>query len=78
MRETRVTRLTVVPPGDPLFSEMATHVEIEDDAGGEFVAVRQCNDNSKPGEVLIDADEWPAIRDAIDRMISECRPEVKE
>lgn len=74
-RETRVTRLHILPEGEPTFSEMATIVEIEDEAGGEFVALRQQNDAAKPGEVLIDREEWPAIREAIDRLVADLRGE---
>jgi hypothetical protein len=71
--ETRVTRLHVMPPGEPTFGEMATVVEIEDEAAGEFVVVRQSRDGSRSGEVRIDRSEWPEMRAAIDRMIGECR-----
>lgn len=30
--ETRITRLTVLPKGEPLFAETATHIQIEDEA----------------------------------------------
>jgi hypothetical protein len=65
---TRVTQLTVAPKGAPVFSEDATTITIEDEGGGEFVIV------SQPGrdkDIGIMSDEWPAIRDAIDRMIQE-------
>ena len=71
--ETRVTRLTVLPKGVPTYSEAATHVEIEDEAAGEFVVVRQCSARVKPGEVRIGSEDWSALRDAIDRMIADCR-----
>ncbi len=67
---TRVTQLTVAPEGAAVFSEDATTITIEDEGGGEFVIV------SQPGrdkDIGIMSDEWPAIRDAIDRMIQETR-----
>jgi hypothetical protein len=65
---TRVTRLHVLPEGEPLFSEQAFTVEIDDEAGGEFVVVRD-----RDGEIRLNAEEWPALREAIDRMVKECR-----
>lgn len=69
---TRITRLTVLPPGAPLFSEMATDVLIDDEAAGEFVVVSQ-EGRVGAGKISIDPAEWPALRDAIERMINECK-----
>ncbi len=66
--ETRVTRVTVLPAGQLVFSETATHVEIQDEAAGEFVKVWQ-----EGGHITLDKDEWPVVREAIDRMFEECR-----
>jgi len=70
--ETRITSVTVVPAGEPLWSEMATVVSIADEGGDEFVAVMQ---SQAKGEqtINIDPSEWPHIRAAIDRMMAECR-----
>lgn len=64
--KTRVTKLTVTP--GELFHERGFSVEIVDEAGGEFVEVRS-NESGSP--LRIDADEWPFLRDAIDRMFVE-------
>ena len=71
----RCTQLTVLPEGEPIFSEMATHISIEDEASGEYVKVTQYGDRAERGEININPEEWPAIRDAIDDMIFECRKE---
>jgi len=65
------TRLTVVPDGEPIYSEMATHVEMQDEASGAFVELVQVGQIGEAGRnvVQIDADEWPAIRGAVDQMI---------
>ena len=68
----RVTRLTIVPDGEPIFSEQATHVEIEDEAAGEFVKVTQQIGNASDAEmrsIRIDPTEWPAIRHAIEQLL---------
>jgi len=68
---TRVTKLTITPDGEPLFSERATDVLIEDMAAGEFVVVEQRADGM--GKIAIDPDEWPTLRAAINRMVKGCR-----
>ena len=70
--ETRITQITVVPEKEPLFSESATKVSIEDEAAGEFVVIRQ-SASTENGTIAINSGEWPAIRDAVERMIKECR-----
>ena len=71
--EIRTLSMIVLPEGEAIFSEMATEIKIEDEAGGEFVSVSQCGRNDI-GKILIDRAEWTAIRAAIDHMIGECRP----
>lgn len=72
-QKARVTRIVLVPDGEPLFSETATTVEIEDEAGGEFVEVSQ-HGFTDAGKIQINPEEWPALRAAINRMVRECRP----
>jgi len=69
--DTRITQLTIVPKGEALFHEMATIIEISDEAGGEYLTIKQFNDRSKPGEIEIDDQLWPTLRSAIDRMFKE-------
>lgn len=69
---TRTTQLVVVEYGKPLFDESATIISIDDEAGGEFVRVRQVR-GAQDMSIGIDPDEWPAIRDAVEQLIQECR-----
>lgn len=70
--KTRTTQIMVHPADEPaILSEMVTMVSIEDEGGGEYVKAEQTN----TGAILINPDEWPAIREAIDLMVSECRSE---
>ena len=71
--ETRVLSLIVLPEGEAIFSEQATTVTIEDEAGGEFIVVEQPG-LVDAGKIRIDRAEWPAIREAIESMIKERRP----
>jgi hypothetical protein len=66
--ETRTLALIVLPDGEALFHEGATRVEIDDEAAGEYVVLRQ-----QGGKITIDADEWPTLRTAINRMVQQCR-----
>ena len=66
--ETRVTKLTITPKGEPIFAEMATNVYIEDEAAGEFVIIEQHSEGY--GKVAIDLNEWPTIRKAVEKMIA--------
>ena len=70
----RYTQITVAPEGDPIFSEQATHISIEDEACGEYVRVTQYGAKAKY-EININPEEWPILRDAIDTMIAACRKE---
>jgi hypothetical protein len=66
--------MTVLPAGQPIFSETATHVEIQDEAAGEFVKVYQEGGHTDFQKfITLDKDEWLVVRDAIDRMFGECR-----
>ena len=71
---TRTTKLVVLPPTEPIFSEQATEVEIQDDAAGELVVVRQTYGSNGTNEIRVTPEEWPEVRKAIDQMIGECRP----
>lgn len=73
--ECRVTQWTVGPVGEATYSERATVISIDDEAGGEFVVVCQSS-RSDRGRIAIDPGEWPALRDAIEHAIGQCRSEA--
>ena len=66
---TRITKLTVVPHGEPIFCERATSIEIVDEAAGEFFELTQSGDDF--GKIRFDVEEWPHIRAAIERLMVE-------
>ena len=68
---TRTTQVMVMPEGEEIFSENATSITIRDDAGGEYLVIAQCNDDSEKGEIKLCSEEWPEVRKAIDDMFSE-------
>ena len=64
--ESRVTQYTIVPKGQPIFSEFATEVLIADEAAGEFIIIRQ---GTK--EVKIDGIEWEHVKKAVDKLVED-------
>ena len=76
--QTRITRLTVLPTGRPIFSEMATHVEIDDEAGGEFIRIGQQADGENDQAICIDGEEWPHIVEAVETMLKEIASPQKQ
>jgi len=67
----RTTQITMAKEGQPIFSEEAFSIAIEDEAGGEFVTVL-CHMRDY-GKIAINPEEWPAVREAIEAMVKECR-----
>lgn len=74
--QTRITRMTILPEGDPIFSEIPTHIEVEDEAAGEFLVIRQCNETTRPdsNSVSITPEEWPMVKAAVDQMMDSLLP----
>ena len=74
-REVKITRVTIVPRGEAIVCERATHVETHDEADGEYVRIVQQDDRQTATEqtIQIDPAEWPTIRSVIDYMIENCR-----
>jgi hypothetical protein len=83
--ETRPVKWIHGPAGEPTFSEMQKSISIEDEAGGEYIKVEGNHDDPTHavGSVLIDPDEWPSLKAAIDNAVKQCRnydhkPKAKE
>jgi hypothetical protein len=72
--ETRVTRISVLPNKEPIFSEKTTHIEICDDGAGEFVRISQEGGHTDYAKwITIELDEWIVLKPAIDFLMKECR-----
>jgi len=71
--ESRIIAMSVGPHDQPTYSEMATLVTIVDESGGEFVEVEQSGTGL--GKIAINPEEWPALRDTIEKLIGMCRDE---
>lgn len=66
--EARVTAVIVNKTDEPIFSETATKIEIDDEAAGEYLKISQDN-----RYIQITPEEWPEIKSQIDKMILQCR-----
>ena len=63
-----ITPLTVAvhPVGkNPVFSDQAVHVSIEDEAGGPFLRITELAPSGESGEIKLDFDQFEAIIDAV-------------
>lgn len=74
--------ISVMPEGEPLFSEKCTHVKIVDEAAGEFIEIVQQSGHVDAQEQTIqinDHDEWEAICRAVESMLDSIdQNELKE
>lgn len=69
--KTRITQLTVAPEGVDLYDDRSTHIEIDDEGGGEFITISR--PDSADANIRIDLEEWPSIRAAVNKLVKECR-----
>lgn len=66
--QSKVTRMTVNKIGEPFLSEMATHVQVEDEGAGTFVVLQQFNGHGEGGQrIAVESkEEWEAIKEAVE------------
>lgn len=76
--ETRIKSVIVLPKNAPIYSASATIIEIENEAAGEFIKVTQQYDSIEPGTILLEPDDWPAIRSAINKLMKSLREEKEQ
>jgi hypothetical protein len=67
----RVTQITIVPEGEPIFCDLGYTVKIDDEAAGEFVVIEDHSDDE--GRIAINPQDWPALRRAINKMVNNCQ-----
>lgn len=67
--KTRITQVSVVKEGEPLFSLGATGIGIWDEGGGEFFEIVQ-HPEDKDGEqrLRFNAEEWDAVVEAVEQL----------
>ena len=71
----RITQMTILPVGEPLFSDRATVVSIVDEAAGEYIQVKQKADTTSETDqtIAFDPDEWEEVTDVVNQMFGEIR-----
>lgn len=69
----RVTRLSVMPPKQPLFSEQCTHITIVDEAAGEYLEIEQQSgsEDVKAQTITVTPEEWPTLKQAVETLLAE-------
>ena len=69
----RVTRLSVLPTKEPLFSEQCTHVTIVDEAAGEYLEIEQQSGSVdvKAQTIMVTPEEWLALKQAVETLLAE-------
>lgn len=69
----RTTRLTVMPDEEPIFSETAIHIEIEDDGAGEYLRITEQSEgpDSKDQSIIVTPEEWPHLCQAVETLFKE-------
>lgn len=71
----RITQITALPVGEPIFSEGATVISIDDEAAGEFITIKQQMDYSSQMDqtVTFDPEEWDEVKGVIDQMFKDIK-----
>ena len=67
--------MTVLPAGDPIFSDKAIVISIEDEGGGEYIKIRQQMEITSDASqtVSFDQEEWEEVTDVVNQMFGEIR-----
>ena len=63
-RTVAIERIVIMPIGGSLNDEPVIRVGVDDEGAGTFVTI-----DREDQKFQIDLDEWPALRDAIERMM---------
>jgi len=61
----------------PVFGDSSTQVLVDDEAGGPFIVLRQCNSSTKPGEVRLDMDELELVI-RVARRLMKAQPDIAD
>lgn len=75
---TRITRMHIIPEGEPIFTEKGYTVEIDDESGGEFVIVKDGSISTDSVGVRIDPKDWIEVRAAVNDLMDQIKRHEKE
>jgi hypothetical protein len=65
--------LAVIPKGEPVYSERVTRIEIQDEAAGPFVEIRQPGKLDTGAVSINDLEEWESLDQAVRGMLELCK-----
>lgn len=70
-QQIRITRIHILPKGEPLFSVFGATIEIEDEAAGEYLTITQQGDTEEPmsQQICIEPKNWPILKQGIEMML---------
>lgn len=61
--------VSVHPEGEnPVFSDTATHVCVDDESGGAFIVLKQTHQDAQVGEVRLDFEEFKLIAEVVENL----------
>lgn len=50
---------------NPIFGASATHITIEDQSGGPYITITQCQDNPESGTVVLEFEQFKEVVKAV-------------
>jgi hypothetical protein len=65
----KTTQITLVPENEPLSSELGYTINIHDDSGMYLEVI---DNHDSYDAICIHPEDWPFLRAAIDKMVSNC------
>jgi hypothetical protein len=71
--ETRVKTIIVAPVGEPMLSEKATEISIEDQGAGEYIVISQCHGGASQSIMLDPGAELDQVLAAARRLARGCQ-----
>ena len=72
MYKKTILSVAIHPEGvNPVFGESATHISVQDDGGGPFIRLFQCNDETENGTAQFDLEELELVLEAAKELIAQ-------
>lgn len=69
----KITSITICPDHGFMASEYSTVISIDDKGIGEFIRITQPYAEDQSEGICLTKEEWPKIKNAIEKMIKNCK-----
>jgi len=66
----RITKITILPEGTPIFGVEAIHVTVADEAAGEYISIEQITEQSD-NKIGFEKEAWPLLKKAIQTIVDD-------